>query len=199
MALAQSSSRTAVAPSDDGIYGRLRSDTVWVIEGGGGVAWTNPDLRPSFNGTLRVRALDTFGLFAAYQNAPGASRSDALGFGLDLRILTLARIFSDLERGPQWLDLWLDSIGIELGAAWMRPGDPLHQGSGIGWWLGGGMDLPLFWSAGDAFCLRLQGRWTHSSPFDALASGPQQDDSFTLSANLVGRFMAHVGHVRTGR
>lgn len=198
-AFAQSSSREAPAPNDDGVYGRLRRDTVFVIEGGGGFALTNNEVRPSFNGTLRARALDTIGLFAAYQNAPGASRSDALGLGLDLRILTLGRIFSDLERGPRLLDLWLDSIGLELGAAWTRPGAALNQGSGVGFWLGGGMELPLFWSSGDAFCLRLQGRWTHSSAFDGLASGPFQDDSFTLSANLVVRLMANLGHVRSGR
>lgn len=187
----------AVAPSDDGVYGRLSRDTVFVLEAGGGVAFTpNTDsVRPSFNGTFRVRALDTIGLFASYQNAPGASRYDALGLGLDLRILTLGRIFSDLERGPRTLDLWLDSIGLELGAAWTQPGAPLHQGSGVGLWLGGGMELPLYWNSGDAFCLRLQGRWTHSSAFDGLASSAGQDDSFTLSANLVVRLMAHTGHV----
>jgi hypothetical protein len=62
----------------------------------------------------------------------------------------MARIFSDLERGPRLLDLWLDSIGLELGAAWLRPGAPVHQGSGVGFWLGAGMELPLFWSSGDA-------------------------------------------------
>lgn len=191
--------RAQSATNDDGVYGRLRRDTVFVLEGGGGFAVGGGEVRPSFNGTVRARALDTIGLFAAYQNAPGASRSDALGLGLDLRILTMARIFSDLERGPRLLDLWLDSIGLELGAAWLRPGAPVHQGSGVGFWLGAGMEVPLFWSSGDAFCLRLQGRWTHSSAFDGLASGPVQDDSFTLSANLVVRLMANLGHVRSGR
>lgn len=187
------------APSDDGVYGRLRRDTVLSLEAGAGVAFVAGEVRPAVAGALRARALDTIGPFVAYQFVPGASRQDALGLGLDLRVLTLARIFSNLERGPRTLDLWLDSIGLELGAAWIRPGAPWGSGSGVGWWLGGGMELPVYWSSGDAFCLRLQARWVHSSITDALATGLVSDDSVQITANLVLRLMANLGHVRSTR
>ncbi|MBL8679612.1 MAG: hypothetical protein JNK05_10625 [Myxococcales bacterium] len=202
VSLAPSTGRAQSAHTD-GVYGRLRRDTVFVLEAGGGVGFAGGEVRPAFSTAFRVRALDTIGPMIAYQNAPsltaGGARQDALGLGLDLRVLTLGRIFTDSERGPQTFDLWLDSIGLELGAAWLRPGAPWGQGSGIGFWLGGGMEVPLFWSEGNAFCLRLQARWTHSIASDALASGPAQDDAVLLTANLVVRLMANLGHIRSPR
>jgi hypothetical protein len=187
------------APDDDGVYGRLANDTVLSAEVGGGLALSNGELRGAFAATLRARALDTGGLFVGYQIAPGAIRHDALSLGLDLRPLTLARIFQDWERGPRTLDLFIDSIGLELGAAWVRPGLAWGNGSGIAWVFGAGAEVPLWWSSGNAVCLRAHVRWTHAAPSDALAPSSAQDDSLFVTANLVFRAMANLGHVRTVR
>ncbi len=185
------------APSDDGVYGRLSRDTVLSIEAGGGLGLSNGEPRGAFASTLRARALDTGGVFLSYQLAPGDPRHDAIALGLDLRMLTLARIFQDMERGPRTLDLFLDSIGLELGAAWVRPGLPWGRGSGIAWVLGTGAELPLAWRSGDAVTLRAGVRWVHSTGSDALAPSATSDDAVFVTASLVLRAMANLGHVRS--
>jgi hypothetical protein len=197
LAQRQSFAQRTDAPADDGVYGRLSRDTTLSVEVGGGLGLSNGAPRGAFTTTLRARSLDTGGVFLAYQLAPGDRRHDALALGLDLRMLTLARIFQDMERGPRTLDLFLDSIGLELGAAWVRPGLPWGQGSGIAWVLGAGAEIPLAWRAGDAMCLRAGVRWVHSTGADALAPSATPDDAVFVTATLVLRAMANLGHVRS--
>lgn len=205
--LAAAPREAAAQAPPDGIWGRLRADAVFSLEAGGGVAVVADAARPVVSGVFRVRALDTAGLFAAYQYAFVGPRYDALALGVELRPLMLARIFSDAEHGPRWVNLMLDSIGIELGGAWIRPGDPWGAGSGAGFHLGGGVELPFAWNEGNGLAVRLGVRWTHATGFDAqgpaAAAGattsggapPPAGESVAFTLSLVGRVMARLGLV----
>ena len=191
----------------DGVYGRLRADTALSLEAGGGIATVSESTgvgngsqmlwRPMFVATARARYLDMSGLFLAYQVAFGGARYDALALGVDLRPLMMARIAQDWEQGPRWADLTLDSIGLELGVAWVRPGASWQSGSGLALVFGAGVDLPLVWGHGNGLMLRVGCRWIHSTESDAQGpgAGVNSGESVMLTLNLVGRTMARLGFV----
>lgn len=181
----------------DGVYGRLRGDTALSIEAGGGVGFVPDGVRPNIEVTARARYLDMTGIFLAYDNAPGASRFDALSGGFDLRPLMFARIFSDWEHGPRFLDLMLDSIGVDFGIAWVRPGEVWNAGSGLSFLFGGGVDLPLAWSNGTGLALRVSARWIHAVQWDpqSAGTGPFAGEGVLLNVSLVGRTTARLGLV----
>jgi hypothetical protein len=64
------------------------------------------------------------GVYAAV-SAPSGFPSDSgvLGTGVDLRPAFLPRWSLDLERGPSYLDLWVDSFSLALGAYWQSQAD----------------------------------------------------------------------------
>lgn len=185
--------------ADDGVYGRLSSDSVLSAEVGGGIAFASGTVAPALSASLRFRALDTGGVFVFYQNAigtsAGAARNDALGLGLDLRPLTLARIFQDWERGPRALDLFLDSIGLELGASVVNIGANWGTQSGLAWVLGTGFEYPLWWGSSTALTLRLSARWIHAHPSDAWVASLAPSDTVSVTGLLVLRTMVNLGHV----
>lgn len=191
-------SRVARADETDGVYGRLRADTVLSIEASGGLALTVTGPRGALLATARARALDTAGLFVSYGYAFGTTRYDALAAGVELRPMMLGRIFSDLEHGPHWLDLLIDSIGIEMGLAWLRPGESWRAGSGLGFVLGSGAELPLRWHDGNGLMARLGVRWVHAASWDAQnpGEGPSSGESLFVTLGLSGRAMVRIGHVR---
>ncbi len=181
----------------DGVYGRLRGDAALSLEAGGGVAFAPDGVRPAIGVTARARFLDMAGIFLTYDNAPGATRLDALSLGVDLRPAMFGRIFSDLEHGPRFLDLFVDSIGVDVGLAWVRPGDAWGAGSGLAWVFGGGFDLPLVWSRGSGLTLRIGARWIHAAEWDAQRPGVgvTSGETGVLYIALVGRTMARLGLV----
>lgn len=88
---------------------------------------------------LRTRILDAAGPFVAFQ-------WDGLGdgtlvAGIELRPLWPALFLLDASIGREWLDLFLQSLSIELGAAWLPLGgdDP---GVAFAWGLV--LDVPLW-------------------------------------------------------
>jgi hypothetical protein len=192
----------AQSEGPDGVYGRLRADGTLSIEAGAGVLLDGRGARPWFDATARARYLDTAGLFVAYGIGVGGARYDALTLGVDLRPLMLARFFSDLERGPQTVDLVLDSIGLEMGVAWLRPGETFRAGSGFALMLGTGVEFPLYWQRGNGLTLRLAVRWVHSTASDS--QGPATGataamepaasaEAALLTLDLVGRGMTRLG------
>jgi hypothetical protein len=184
---------------NDGVYGRLSADSVLSAEAGAGVTVTpsaTTVASPAASATVRFRALDSAGLFLFYQSSFTATRNDALGLGVDLRPLTLARIFQDWERGPRALDLFVDSIGLELGVSVLNVGGAWGVNSGLAWVFATGAELPLWWGASSALCLRGSVRWLHSHPSDAAVASAQASDSLTVAGLLVFRTMVNVGHLR---
>ena len=105
----------------DPSYGRVEGDLTLVAGLGATVA--EGGSRPE--GELRVRYLESLGLFGAYEDAPlvGASSEPrrVLVGGLEVRPLFLYRWLQGHETQRAWLDLAVDSFGIELGAVGMQP------------------------------------------------------------------------------
>jgi hypothetical protein len=123
----------------DPSYGRLDAD-VTVAPGLGFEAGPRG---PRLLAELRARYLHTVGVFAVYEDGPAlASQADparVLSFGAELRPVFLARYLQDLETQRAWLDLVVDSFGLEVGAVFAeRAGGPVdsHPGLEVGFGVG---------------------------------------------------------------
>jgi hypothetical protein len=140
----------SVAPSahaqdrDDGVYGRFLGDLELGV--GLGVEIDSPS-----RGALRTSAhyFSMAGIYFTYRDAfsdtdDGDRR--LLGFGIDLRPAFIPRWARNLQQGPAFIDLWIDSISLGLGAFWAQPpGADFAEARGFEASLGAG--LPLFGSA----------------------------------------------------
>jgi hypothetical protein len=127
----------------DPSYGRVDGDLTLVV-GLGAVAAAR-GVRPE--GELRVRYLETAGVFAAYEDGAtfgtGAEPQRVLAAGLELRPLFLYRWLQGHEIRRARLDLTIDSIGLELGAAFWQPrGGGFASQPGIQ--AGLGVEMPIF-------------------------------------------------------
>ncbi len=143
-ALAPSSVAAAAGGNLDGVYHRLRSDSAVQLDLGAAVA----DGHPALHSRLTLRYLQTAGLFFAYTDdfrSELTAASRAVDAGVELRPLFLPRTSYDLQRGPAWLDLLVDSFALRVGAVFGRqPGFDLRA---PGLSLGLGFGLPLTSSA----------------------------------------------------
>jgi hypothetical protein len=176
----------------DGVYGRLRGDLSLSVEALGGAADTG-----AWSGAgsfaLRARALDMVGVVLGYDRAFSGPRFDYAFASVDFRPAFFARWSLDMEHGPGWLDLFLDSIGIELGAAWIRPGS--SDATGVGFVVGGGADVPVYIGDRTAWSLRLAARYLSSKPWDAQGTG-RDDSAVEVLAGVVFRTMVGAGLTR---
>jgi hypothetical protein len=143
-------------PATDGVYGRFDGDLL--VTGAAGVAMEigGPQLELLASATY----LSTSGLYVRLCDALGQERSRvarSFASGLEIRPLFLGRYGLDLERGPAWLDLFVDSFAIQLGPYWAER-NAWFVGSGPGFSstpgleLGLGVELPI---VGDSTGLHL--------------------------------------------
>jgi hypothetical protein len=159
---------------------------------------------------LGCHYLHTVGLYGQYDDrvgshAPRLARS--LAFGIEVRPLFLPRFASDLEQGPAWLDLWADSLGLDLGVvAAAVPGDDCAEPSQPCWHpglqLGFGMELPLLARAQGPFVgLRGALRWPTERISSEQERSPLGRPSATLSLSLGYRLLlrAHLVDAGDGR
>jgi len=164
-----------VRPPADGAYGRLRGDGSFAVEVG-----TSATIGPkAFAGeSLALRSslfyLRTVGLVASYDESfelvSQPTRRSFAG-ALEIRPLFLGRFARDLERGPAWMDLTLDSLAISMGVwgglprrRFCPPRDcPVDYGMQAGL----GLDLPL-WADADSLYVAFDAnlRWALSGPSD---------------------------------
>jgi hypothetical protein len=180
---------TAYGSDNDGFYDRFNGDLVLTLESNLGVLDSPQGLRPYASVAARARYLGMIGLALAYDRTLSGPRTDALWLATDFRPFMAARINFDMQHGPRWLDLTLDSIGLDLGVAWLRPGEPLRQGGGLGLVLGTGIELPLTWKDGRAVLLRLEGRWISSHPWVPQGTG-REEYLWEAGLGIVVRTMA---------
>jgi hypothetical protein len=154
-------------PGAEPSYGRIEGDITLVFGAGGVIAPRGPRAEAE----LRLRYLESSGLFAAYEDGPllGASSEPlrVLAVGLEVRPLFLFRWLEGLETRRARFDLALDSIGLELGAVFSQPSGAAF-GSRPGAQVGLGVELPIAANATGAW-IGLHGglRWSDI----ALASG----------------------------
>jgi hypothetical protein len=134
----------------DGAYGRVGGDLTFVAGVGGVVAPRGPRAE----GELRLRYLESAGIFAAYED--GASLGSAaeparvVAVGAEVRPLFLFRWLTGGEARRARLDLVVDSLGLELGAVWSQPaGQGFASQAGVQ--AGLGLEVPLL--------LRATGPW----------------------------------------
>jgi hypothetical protein len=143
----------------DGIYGRLRGDTILSVGAGSGAAIGELE-KPLATLDLRARYLDSAGIVLAPQWRP--ERGAEFGIGLELRPFFLARLFLDSSFDRRFFDLLVDSIGIELGSFF----GPLDRHFGSALFTGTGIDIPLGADGSRGFYLRIAARYLYASARD---------------------------------
>lgn len=171
------------AGADDATYGRVGGDLTLV----GGLGVVAADGGPRGEAELRARYFETAGLFASYEDAPlfGSSAEPRRVFaaGLEVRPLFLFRWLDGHETSRAWLDLVVDSVGLELGAAFEQPAGAAFA-SRPGAQVGLAVEVPILPRAtGPWIGLHGGARWSDS----ALAGGPTNgpdDRSLYLSITL---------------
>ena len=181
----------AHAQHGDGAYGRLDGDLA-LSAGVSGGAVTNDRVHPAWTGSasleLRARILDSGGIFAIGEWRPeGDSR---VIVGVDIRPLFLPRFLLGAQTGFRWLDLLIDSIGLDLGAAI----GPFDAAAGAALAIGFGLDVPLFLperTSGGVF-LRLGARYVTASALDQAAPHGGTTD-WVLLAGLDVRALVATG------
>ncbi|MEM9188164.1 MAG: hypothetical protein AAGF12_03255 [Myxococcota bacterium] len=160
-----------VAPSPvaaDGLYQRFDGDVMLSAAVGGGVRVDGePD--PVASLELRARYLDTAGFVVAADYFGDL----ALTFAVDLRPLFLPLFFTNQSTGSEFVDLLLQSIGIEIGASFL----PIGTDGGVGLAIGAGIDVPVVLpsSFANGIFARLAVRHVRAAGSDP--GGPQADVS----------------------
>lgn len=145
----------------DTSYGRLEADSSIAISGGAAV-----DVR-GVRGALdlRYRYLHSAGIFLTYEEGFGAgSEPLRLGVaGFELKPLFLARFLQGGELGAPRIDLFIDSLSIELGAFVAQP-KGRDFGGVAGLSFGFGLEFPLLAHiAGPFVAFRGSLRWSREA------------------------------------
>jgi hypothetical protein len=169
---ASSASADPPSTTPDATYGRIDGDVALV----GGVGASFGPTAPRLALDVRLRYLDTVGVFVDYEDAPAlGSTADPrriFSTGLELRPLFLARWLQvgELHRGR--LDLLVDSLGVDLGAVFQQAaGTSFGQRPGVQFGLG--VELPILPRATGPW-IGLHGgvRWSDSALIGDAITGP---------------------------
>ena len=135
---------------------------------------------------LRLRYLDTAGVFLTYEDAFGSGSADPLrvfAAGVELRPFFLGRWVTGSELGLGWVDLVIDSLGLEVGAfVEQRPAADRGPSSGVQ--VSGGLEIPLFGRASGLW-LDFHGgaRWSDAALSGLPEPGPS-DRALFLSMTI---------------
>lgn len=170
----------ARAAEDDGLYGRFDGDVALHVGAGAALAKGGPALA----GRLEALYLSTAGLYAHYADSLGqgdVAVARSISAGVALQPLFLARFAKNWESGPARLDLFVDSLAIQLGAFWHEPrGSSFAKEPGLE--LALGLSFPLFEDAtGPYLDARAALRWR---PIDLRSSTDAGADLFDRGALL---------------
>lgn len=181
------------ADRKDGSHGRVEGDLA--VEAGIGASFG--PRAPRGAADLRFRYLSMSGIFVTYEDGPlfgsNAEPKRALATGLELRPLFLAKWFTGRYSGNAYLDLAIDSIGLELGAVFVEP-NGARFGSKPGLQAGLAFEVPIFPSATGPFIAVHGGvRWSDAALSGGPLAGPA-DRAFYLNVVLAWQqvFGAHV-------
>ena len=184
---------TVAHAQGDTTYGRLDGDVGFVVGAGITVAPRAP--RASFD--LRLRYLDSVGVFATYEDAPLIAQSSdpqrVIAVGAELRPLFLARWATGTEVHRDRLDLLIDSLGLELGVFFAQPaGGSFASRAGVQFGLG--VELPILAQPSGPW-IGVHGgvRWSEAAISGDSVTSPTDSGVF-LSVTLAWHqlFLAHV-------
>jgi hypothetical protein len=160
------------ADRKDGSHGRVDGDLA--VEAGVGASFG--PRAPRGVADVRFRYLSMAGIFVTYEDGPlFGSRAEpkrALATGLELRPLFLAKWFTGRYSGNPYLDLTIDSIGLELGAVFLQPSGA-RFGAKPGLQAGLAFEVPIFPAATGPFIAVHGGvRWSDAALSGGPLSGP---------------------------
>jgi hypothetical protein len=159
-------------------YGRLQGDVTAVVGAGAVVAARGPRAE----GELRLRYLETAGLFASYEDGPllgsAAEPARLLAGGLELRPLFLVRWLTGRETQRARVDLVLDSFGLELGATLAQPaGTSFASRPGVQ--AGLALEVPILHEAtGPWIGLHVGLRWSEQALASGVIANPDDRGAF---------------------
>jgi hypothetical protein len=185
------SAPAARAEPADSSYGRVAGD----LSGSLGAGAVFGPRAPRAALDLRLRYLETAGIFVTYEDAFGgaAEPTRVLAFGTEIRPLFLGRWLTGYELARGRWDLLIDSFGLELGAAFYQPASASF-GSSPALQAGIGLEVPLLSDAtGPWIGLHGGARWSEATLGGADASTADDRAAFlavTLAWHQV--FVAHV-------
>ncbi len=172
----------------DGLYGRWDQDFTLEIGLGGGVTFADGAEGASMMAELRLRIIDAAGPFLAGRWGPNAGES--LVVGVELRPLFPALFLMDASTGRERLDLFLQSLGLEIGAAFFLDGSA-DAGLAIGVGLEVPLVLPSRWAQG--VWLRLAARRVHAPRDYRNLDGASPRSEWTLYATLNLEWGVNIG------
>jgi hypothetical protein len=162
----------------DPSYGRIEGDLALVL----GLGATVVPSGPRGEAELRIRYLESAGIFAAYEDGPllggSAEPQRVLVTGLEVRPLFLYRWLQGHETQRAWLDLTLDSLGLEVAAIWSQPsGASFASQSGLQ--AGLGLEVPILPHATGPW-VGLHGglRWSQAAIESGATSSPDDRSAF---------------------
>ncbi len=169
--------------SGDGAYGRLQGDTTVSAGLGAGVATA---VQQVYCADFRARYLDSAGLVLSPEWRPEGEAG--LATAVELRPLFLGRFLTNQYTGRSWVDLTLDSIGLELGT-WIGP---LSEHTGVALLAGAGIDMPLGGDGQQGLWLRFGGRFYHALETDNAAPKGGRSEAI-FAATLYYRATINLG------
>ncbi len=145
---------------DDATFGRIDGDLA--LRFGAGASFGPRAPRGVVD--VRLRYLQSAGFFASYEEGFGGSSPRRLvATGLELKPLFLGRWLTGLELGKAYPDLFIDSLGIEIGAFFASP-EAGAFGDRWGLQFGGALEVPIFPRASGLWLsVHVGGRWDRST------------------------------------
>jgi hypothetical protein len=170
---ASSAARAEDRPrSRDASYGRFDGDLAIAAA----AAMTLGARGPRAGADVRLRYLSTAGVFGSYEDGEivgsAAEPRRVLAVGAELRPLFLGRWATGREIGSPRIDLLVDSLAIELGAAFAQPGGA-RLGARAALQAGLGLELPLLAQVSGPFVgLHGGARWSERTLSGGPADGP---------------------------
>jgi hypothetical protein len=181
----------ARAAPGDSSYGRVEGD----LSASFGAGVTLGPRAPRGALDLRVRYLETVGVFITYEDALGGDAEPVrvVAFGTELRPLFLGRWLTGYELARGRWDLLVDSFGLELGGAVYQPAGASFA-SRPALQAGIGLEVPLLADAtGPWIGLHAGARWSETT-LGGADSATADDRALYLAVTLAWHqvFVAHV-------
>ncbi len=174
----------------DGLYGRFDGDVMLAAGVGAGAGFRESGVDEAGVVEVRLRYLDSVGPVVAGEWS-GAGFGRVL-LGLELRPLFPSLFLLDQFTGDEWLDLTVQSLSLDLGAAF----EPLGTEGEVGaaFFVGLAVEFPLVLPShfGQGLFVRVFSR--HIAASQSAASGPTPaPDDWVVGATLVIRGALNLG------
>ncbi len=159
-------------------YGRVEGDLTLVAGAGASIASGGPRAA----GELRLRYLETAGVFGTYEDGAlvgsGSAPLRVVAAGFELRPFFLYRWLQGHETRRARFDLAVDSMGLELGLTWQQPQGGSFAAS-PGFEAGFGFEVPLFLDA-TGLWLAFHGglRWSEETLSSGVIATTEQREAY---------------------